>query len=262
MQEEEDDDFLYRPHRAKGQRLDPAIQRMAIAAAGISVLVILVAWVWSGIHPYTFGPPPVISPPDIPLRVVPADPGGMVVPEANVPIMSGEMQDNGTPHLAPAGPSPDIAALDQAAGLTPPGASTQAPAQTAGQNTAPPAQQSVASAAPVPVPATDEPQSVVPAASQAPRAGSTATSAAAAENMTSVQLAATSSEDDVLGIWVKLRQKFPDLMKGRQPEIIPVILNGQSIWRLRLGGFTSVEDAKAFCDELAAKGAACTVAAF
>ncbi|MDE2240839.1 MAG: hypothetical protein KGJ73_13040, partial [Rhodospirillales bacterium] len=216
MQEEEDDDFLYRPHRSKGQRLDPAIQRMAIAAAGISVLVILVAWIWSGIHPYTFGPPPVISPPDIPLRVVPADPGGMVVPEANVPIMSGEMRDDGTPHLASAGPAPDIAALDQAAGLTPPGASTQAPA--------PPAQQSVASASAVPVPATDEPQSVTPAASQAPRPGSTATSAAAAENMTSVQLAATSSEDGVLGIWVKLRQKFPDLMKGRQPEIIPVIL--------------------------------------
>jgi len=263
----EDDDFLYRPHRAQGQRLDPAIQRMAIAAGGVSIIVIVVAWIWSGIHPYTFGPPPVVSPPDTPLRVVPADPGGLVVPGADIPIMSGEMNDDGTPHLAPAGQAPDIAALDQAAGLNQPAptAQGQAQAQPAGQGApvagqpAQPAPQQTASATPS---ATDTPQSVTPAASQTPRPGSTATSAAQAEGLSVVQLAATRSEDGVLTVWGQLEQKFPDLLKGRQPEIIPAIVNGQSVWRLRIGGFASADAAKSFCDSLTSKGAACAVAAF
>ena len=248
--QEEDDDFLYRPHRAKGQRLDPAIQRMAIAAGGVSVLVILVAWAWSGIHPYTFGPPPVIDPPATPLRVVPADPGGMVVPGADIPIMSGDMDAGGTPHLAPAAQAPDIAALNQAAGLNQPAQTASAPQAVIPPTPAAPSAFS------------DEPRNVVPASSQAPRPGSIATSAAAAKSMTAVQLAATSTEDGVLAIWVQLKQKFPDAMKGRQPEIIPAIVNGQSIWRLRVGGFASADAAKSFCDELTSKGAACTVAAF
>lgn len=259
--QEEDDDFLYRPHRAKGQRLDPAIQRMAIAAGGVSVLVIVIAWAWSGIHPYTFGPPPVVNPPDTPLRVVPADPGGLIVPGADIPIMSGEMSDTAAPHLAPAGQAPDIAALDQAAGLTSPASAS--PAQPAGQGTQagsqPARQTAAANAAPS---ATDTPQNVTPAASQTPRPGSTATSAAQAEGMTAVQLAATDSEDGVLAIWTKLQQKFPDQMKGRQPEIIPAIVNGRGVWRLRIGGFASADAAKSFCDQLTSKGADCTVAAF
>ncbi|MDE1895592.1 MAG: SPOR domain-containing protein [Rhodospirillales bacterium] len=251
--QEEDDDFLYRPHRAKGQRLDPAIKRMAMAAGGVSVLVILIAWVWSGIHPYTFGPPPVISPPATPLRIVPADPGGMVVPGADIPIMSGDMDAGGAPHLAPATQAPDITALNQAAGLNPPAPAVQAQPQTP----APPQDASTATPS-----ATDAPKTIVPASSQAPRPGSVATSAAAAKSMTAVQLAATSDEDGVLAVWVQLQQKFPDLLKGRQPEIIPAIVNGQSVWRLRVGGFASPDAAKSFCDDLSSKGAACTVAAF
>lgn len=258
----EDDDFLYRPHRAQGQRLDPAIQRMAIAAGGVSVIVIVVAWIWSGIHPYTFGPPPVVSPPDTPLRVVPADPGGLVVPGANIPIMSGEMNDYGTPHLAPAGQAPDIAALDQAADLNQPAPAAQAQAQTQSAGQGAPAQLAPQQTASTTPSATDTPQNVTPAASQTPRPGSTATSAAQAVGMSVVQLAATNSEDGVLSVWVQLQQKFPDLLKGRQPEIIPAIVNGQSVWRLRIGGFASPDAAKSFCDLLTSKGAACAVAAF
>lgn len=257
--QEEDDDFLYGPHRARGQRLDPAIRRMVIAAGCISVLVIFIAWAWGGIHPYRFGPPPVIDPPTTPLRVVPADPGGLVVPGANIPIMSGGMTD-ATPHLAPAGQAPDIAALDEAAGLlnqpTPP-ARVAAGGRVATGSAAP------EGAASISVPsAMDESRSVTPAASQIPRPGSTATSAAQAEGISSVQLAATSTEDDVLAIWVKLQRKFPDLMKGRQPEIIPAMVNGQSVWRLRLGGFASAQAARDFCNQLTSQGADCVVAAF
>lgn len=240
-----DDDFLYRPQRAKGQRLDPAIKRMAVAAGSVSVVVIIIAWIWSGIHPYTFGPPPVINPPETPLRIVPQDPGGLEVPEADVPIMSGESLNNATVHLASPGVAPDITALDQAAGLTPPANSQQ-----------------VASNASVPDVVADKPKSLTPAASQAPRPGSTATSAAAAEGLTSVQLAQTASEDEILATWVKLQQKFPNVMAGRQPELLPSIVNGQSVWYLRLGGFGSVGAAQTFCNALTSQGAVCSVVTF
>lgn len=256
--QEDDDDFLYRPHRAKGQRLDPAIQRMAIAAGGVSVLVILVAWVWSGIHPYTFGPPPVVEPPATPLRVVPADPGGLVVPGANIPIMSGEMSDK-APRLAAPGQAPDIAALDQAAGLNQPPAQMAQAAPPAAPGTSPDDAPAPANATPA---TTDKPQNITPAASQTPRPGSTASSAAQAEGMSAVQLAATGDESGALATWTKLQKQFPDLLAGRTPEIIPAIVNGQSVWRLRIGGFPSGAAAKAFCDNLTSKGAACAVAAF
>lgn len=244
-----DDDFLYRPHRAKGQRLDPAIKRMAIAAGGVSIVVIIIAWIWSGIHPYTFGPPPVITPPATPLRIVPADPGGLEVPEANVPIMSGESLNNTDAHLASPGVAPDITALDQAAGLSTPSAGA-------------PQSQVAANATSADDENADKPKSLTPAASQTPRPGSTATSAAQAEGLTSVELAETGSEDEILSVWVKLQQKFPDLMKGRQPELLPSIVNGQSVWHLRLGGFGSASAAQAFCNTLAAQGASCTVVTF
>lgn len=242
-----DDDFLYRPHRAKGQRFDPAIKRMAIAAGGVSAVVIIIAWIWSGIHPYSFGPPPVIVPPATPLRIVPQDPGGLEVPEADVPIMSGESMDTTAPHLASPGVMPDITALDQAAGIAPPG--QQSGAMTA-STSAPPDQ------------VADKPKNVVPATSQTPRPGSTATSAAAAEGLTSVELAKAGSEDDILATWVRLQQQFTQQMAGRQPELLPSIVNGQSVWRLRLGGFGSEAAAKAFCKDLTSQGAACSVVAF
>ena len=43
-----------------------------------------------------------------------------MVPGANVPIMSGDMGDGGTPELAPQAQVPDVAQLDQAAGLNQP----------------------------------------------------------------------------------------------------------------------------------------------
>ena len=251
-----DDDFLYRPHRAKGQRFDPAIKRMAIVAGGVSVVVIIVAWIWSGIHPYTFGPPPEIMPPTTPLRIIPADPGGLEVPEANVPIMSGESLSDADAHLASPGVAPDITALDQAAGLTPPptaaAGQTQVASSSAPSDDADDADDKIV----------DAPQSITPALSQAPRPGSTATSAAQAEGLTSVQLAETGSEEEILGVWSKLQQKFPGMMSGRQPELLPSIVNGQSVWRLRLGGFETAGAAQTFCNTLVAQGASCAVVTF
>ena len=235
-----DDDFLYQPHRARGERLDPALRRMVFAAGGVSMLVIVVALGWSGFRTGGFGPPPVVNPPDTPLRIAPASPGGLVVPGANVPIMSGDTGSGATPQLAPAGQAPDVAELDQAAGLNQP-----PPAPPAAPPTATP-QPAAAQSAPAPA-----------AAAPAPQA-----SAAAPGAPTDVQLAATQDEPSAASTWASLQKKYPDLLGDKKPVIIPAVVNGQSVWRLRVSGFPSTDAAKSFCAQLTAKGAQCAVAAF
>ncbi len=118
--------------------VDPAMRRIAIGAGGVALLVIAVAMVWSGVRPRLgFGPPPEIAAPATPLRVAPADPGGLTVPGANEQIMSGD--DSGpAPTLAPAAPAPALAQLQQQSGvpvLNPapaPAADAGAPGQDAG----------------------------------------------------------------------------------------------------------------------------------
>jgi len=125
---QEDDAFVYRTHRP-AQKIDPAARRMVLGAGGLSLLVIAVALLWSGARGIGFGPPPVILPPPGPLRVAPADPGGLTVPEANVQIMSGDAETMPAA-LAPAPAAPDLSQLDQAAGVNlPPPPAPPAPAQ-------------------------------------------------------------------------------------------------------------------------------------
>jgi hypothetical protein len=96
------------------------MRRIAFGAGCVSVLIIGVALAWSGVRPRIgFGPPPEIFAPATPLRVAPTDPGGLTVPEANVPIMSGEKSTAPPQISAPAAP-PDIAQLQAVSGETPP----------------------------------------------------------------------------------------------------------------------------------------------
>ncbi|MDD2705528.1 MAG: SPOR domain-containing protein [Acidocella sp.] len=235
---EPEDDFLYRPQRERGQRLDPAIRRMALGAGGLSLLVIVVALGWSGIHAGGFGPPPVITAPTTALRVVPADPGGLEVPGANVPIMSGQTS-SGAPQLAPAAAAPALALLNQAAGVNQP--------------------------APAPVPAPATAPGPVPAATPAAAVAASAAApppAKVSSGPIGVQLAATADEAGAQAVWAQLKKKFPDLLSGKSPDIIPAVVNGHSVWRLRLSGLGDADAAKAFCAKLTANGAACMVAAF
>jgi hypothetical protein len=224
----DEDDFFYQPQRARGQRLDPAISRIALAAGGLSLIIIAAAFAWSGFHAGSFGPPPIINPPDLPLRTAPASPGGLVVPGADVPIMSGQADSNAAPQLAPQGQVPDVAQLDQAAGLNQPPPPAAVPAAT----TATPA------------------AAVVPAV--APAAPKTFSG--------QVQLAATADEGGAETAWTDAQKKAPDLLAGKNPIILPAVVNGQSVWRVRLSGFATADAAQAFCAQLTAKGAACIVA--
>ncbi len=201
--------------------VDQATRRMIFLAAGVSVLVIAVALVWSGVKPHMgFGPPPVITAPPGPLRVLPSDPGGLTVPGANEQIMSGDVS-SAAPQLAPDGQAPAIAQLQDAAGE--------------GQPVAAPV------VAPAPVAA-------------APVAASAGT--------VQVQLAATVDEAGAKKAWSQLQVKMPGLLAGHAPIFMPAVVDGQNIWRLRVGGFADIPSAKAYCAQVIAAGGGCAVAGF
>ncbi|GLR67413.1 hypothetical protein GCM10010909_20940 [Acidocella aquatica] len=229
MSDPGDDEFIYQTHRP-AQPMDQAVRKMVLGAGGVSVLVILVALLWSGVRATGFGPPPVIEPPPGPLRTAPADPGGLTVPGADQQIMSGDAT-TAPLQLAPAPPPPAVAQLDQAAGVNQP----------------PPA---------APAPATPAPAAAPPAAAPAPAPAAQATGPA------QVQLAATADEPGAQSVWDGLKRKMPDLLAGKSPVILPAVVNGKSIWRLRVDGFATPAAAQAFCASVIAKGAACTVASF
>ncbi|OYV44141.1 MAG: hypothetical protein B7Z75_05400 [Acidocella sp. 20-57-95] len=211
------------------------MKRMVIAAGGISVAVIGVALVWSGVRPRMgFGPPPEIAAPTTPLREAPADPGGLTVPGANEPIMSGAAS-SGPATLAPDAPQPDIQQLQAVSASVAPAAPG-------------PGAAGAAPAAPSIVPATALP---VPVASAPAPAGPT-----------QVQLAATADSAGAHQVWAHLNAKYPTLLAGKKPVFVPAIVNGNNIWRLRVGGFADQQAARDFCAQLTAKGAACTVAGF
>ncbi len=232
MAQDGEEDFFYQPQRARGQRLDPAIGRMAMAAGAAALVIIVITVIYSGFHGGAFGPPPVIQPPATPLRIAPTTPGGLIVPGADVPIMSGEMGSTGVPELAPQAAMPNIAQLDQAAGLN-----AVAPPESAPAPPASPAPEAAALAAAASVPL------LAPAQS------------GGAE----VQLAALADEGGAEAAWSSLQHKFPDFLGGKSPVIVPAVVNGNSIWRVRLGGFATAAAAQAFCTQLAAKGAGCMV---
>jgi hypothetical protein len=55
---------------------------------------------------------------------------------------------------------------------------------------------------------------------------------------------------------------MPDLLKDHHPAISKVDHDGETLWRVRTGGFGDVAQATAFCERVRSKGAGCAVAAF
>jgi len=191
------------------------MRRIAIGAGLLAVGIIGVALAWSGVRPHLgFGAPPEILAPATPLRVAPADPGGLTVPEADVPIMSGAAAP--APQISAPPPPPDIAQLQAISGESPP----------------------------VPPPASTRAPHVLLNGPIEALLG-TAPDQASAEK-----------------IWNQIAAAAPAAVQGKTPGYVPVVVNGQSLIRLSVGGFMSMQAAQAFCAALIAKGAACTAAAF
>ncbi len=235
-------EYSYRT-RQRRPVFDTDMRRMAMAAGGISLVVIAVAMLWSGMRPGAgFGAPPVITAPQEPLRVAPSDPGGLTVPDANVQIMSG-VTSAGPAQLAPDSPPPDVAQFA-------PPAPSPAPAPAPAPASAPtsPATPALAPAAAV---AVAPPASPVQPLSKPSGSGPV-----------QVQLAALVDQAGAQAAWARLQARLPGLFAGRSPLISKVSISGVTFWRLRTGGFADAASAQSFCDAVAAKGAACKVAAF
>ncbi len=287
------------PRHAGG--MDPATRKLAMIAAGIGGALLVVVGGWTMVSHRSHGVP-VIQADGSPLRVKPANPGGMQVAGAGNDIFSGG-SDTAVGKLAPpaetpdpqglrAAPPPEPAALAQAA---PPVAVVKpvpdAPAVIAPRMpVATQAGKSAASVAgvrtpgPAAVPAGAEPRlagveprpsgtdsrTVVPAVAQSQSPGKSAAANAtehAAEHGAGrkpalVQLAALSSEQAARAEWDKMAKRWPDLFGGHQPAFSKVEHGSQVFWRVRTGGFDGVAQASTFCERLRAKGGGCSVADF
>jgi hypothetical protein len=240
-------EFSYRTRRQTAA-FDPTMRRIALGAGGIATLVIIVALVWSGMKPgLGFGPPPVITAPPGPLRVVPANPGGLNVPEADEQIMSGA-SSNAPAQLAPDGTAPDLSAFQPPPPAPPPPAAAQGASPSAPSAPASPTAPAPATASP------DGSSALAPTASPPPPIP--------VDNNILVQLAAAVDPAGPRQAWHQLNAKMPALFSGHTPIYSHADVAGVEFWRLRMGGFTDIAAAHKFCAAVKAQGAACTVAAF
>jgi hypothetical protein len=122
----------YRPGARRREEMDPATKRLALFAGviGTALLGLVAVWAFTGHHR---GGVPVIEADRSPVKVRPANPGGLQVEGANVGILSGESDGKETVAPGPEAPAPQaLKAQEQAAAApaapAPPGAQAQAAA--------------------------------------------------------------------------------------------------------------------------------------
>ena len=264
-----DDDDLDMPPYANPQlrerRMDAATRRITVIAGGLGIGVILVAILWNGLDA-GLGPPPVAKPPAGPMRSIPANRGGLQVPGANEPILSGAPPTK--PQLAPAPPSPDLAPLEATN-------SPKARASSTASATLPalplPALPLPALPLPaLPLPPPREPTAALPNGGHpnvaSPNVAPSSVLAPAAlpaakpvaTGPASAQLAALPSQAGAMQAWQTLVARVPTLLGTLTPSIVPAQVHGQTYYQVRLN-FASRPDAAAFCARLHTRSVPCYV---
>jgi SPOR domain len=246
----------YRVSRSRG--MDPATRRLVFIAAGLGGALLVMIGAWSLMGHGGGETVPVIAPPAGPLRVKPANPGGMQVPGAGQPIFS--QPAGGTEaqsSLMPAPERPDPQAL-LARGTPPasrpatPAGSPPAPAETAGLPLPP----SVP-----PAPAAGTAPSVPPPAPYPAATTASPAATAAGTGGPAVQLAALPTRAAAEAEWHALRRRLPDLRTHRL-NLSQATVAGHLWWRVRTAGFASPAAAHRFCAHARAAGVACDVTPF
>ncbi|AHJ66304.1 SPOR domain-containing protein [Granulibacter bethesdensis] len=281
-----EEETAYRSSRrvTGGGGLDPATRKLAMAAGAIGVALVGFIGLWSLVQG-TGGPVPVIEADNRPLRVKPANPGGMQISGADDAILSGA-SDDAPESLAPKpeAPMPGRLAPPSVPQPLPPSGSETTEEPVIQGSPSPGAKAAVDSPAvtgkateqklpssPKPPVTTEDaddetpsaPPSAAPSKTAPQAAAKPAPSVAPASNgHVTVQLAALNSEDAAHSEWNRLSRRMPDLLGHRQPSISKTEHDGKTYWRLRTGGFADVAAAKSFCAEVRAKGGGCSVATF
>jgi hypothetical protein len=278
-----DDEFRIPPpgYRSAPQRRAEEMRRMVYLGGGAAVIVLLGVIAYFVATGSGSDSVPVIQAQTTPVKVKPADPGGLAVTTQG----SGLLTNGSSSAVAPAPETPDPAALaaaaqqeQQASGPQPakPAATTPTPTPTPAPATPAPAQAAATQAPAVSIPS-------VPETPAAPGSKQTATNvsppskeaakthdlaqeyrppAADHHGPVRVQLAALDSRDAAMKEWDHLSHRMPALFDGRRPIFAQAQVNGHTWWRVRTAGFSSIAEASKFCEDVRAHGSACNVASY
>lgn len=217
---------------------------------------------------------PVVKAEKAPVKVRPADPGGMDVPNQDKLVYNRVDQNAVKPeveHLLPQPSQPKDLPRGDSLGdgmtpLPPPIPETAAPKVVDTPKVTPPPPMSAAeppkpAAVPmVPVTKVAPTASAAPTTPVAPLAKATPTTPVAAGTW-QVQLGALKDEAGAEAAWQHATKTAPDVLGNLPHEVIRADLGPKGVfYRLRAGGFATREQADGVCDSLKPKGIGCVVA--
>jgi SPOR domain len=247
---------IYRVRRARGP--DPMTRRLMLIAGGLTGALVLIVVAWSSVGHHS-GAVPVVQADQTPVRVRPANPGGMQIPGLSADTGSGDGTASAD-KLAPAPETPDPQALARqtvaAPAVTPSARTSVSPGGLA---------RPAVTASTVPAPRASVLPSVARPAAIVPAVADLHPMPPAAQPLggrTQVQLAALATEAAARQEWDRLTHRMPDLFGTRRPVFSRIDHDGQTLWRVRTGDFATEADASQFCQTVRAKGGGCAVAAF
>lgn len=218
---------------------------------------------------------PVVKAEKAPVKVRPADPGGMDVPNQDKLVYNRVEQGSVKPeveHLLPQPTQPrELPKSADGLGdgmtpLPPPLPDTAKPVETVRVTppSAVPSETLKPAEPPKPAPAPVAPVAKVeptkPAEAPKPAPAPTPAPAASASGAWQVQLGALKDEAGAEQTWQRSVKAAPELGKLNH-EVVRADLGAKGVfYRLRAGGFASREQASGFCEGLKAKGVGCVVA--